>query len=105
MCACMCVCVCLLLWSVRSGVEEPEMVLSIHQSAIKQENENECRSERETRSQEAVIQIIKETKEEKREAERELQADADITLDFTNTGAHASLNINEESSQLVVIFC
>ncbi|XP_027023244.2 hypoxia inducible factor 1 subunit alpha a isoform X2 [Tachysurus fulvidraco] len=70
---------------VLSGVEEAELVFSLHQSAIKQEKEDECGAERKIRSQEAVTMITEGRKEEKREGETELQTDADITLDFTNT--------------------
>ncbi|MCI4376898.1 hypothetical protein PGIGA_G00193690 [Pangasianodon gigas] len=76
---------------VLSGVEEPELVLSLHQSAIKQEKEDGCGTERETQSQEAVTRINEGRKEEKREGETELQADADVTLDFTNTGTETVL--------------
>ncbi|XP_053476182.1 hypoxia inducible factor 1 subunit alpha a [Ictalurus furcatus] len=72
---------------VLSGVEEPELVLSLHQSAMKQEKEDGCEMERETRSQEAATLINEDTKEEQSEGETELQApDADVTLDFANTG-------------------
>lgn len=84
---CLCVCVVIQLWSVCSGVEEPELVLSLHQSAMKQEKEDGCETERETQSQEAATRINEDTKEEKSEGETELQApDADVTLDFADTG-------------------
>lgn len=64
--------VCVCVWFPCSGVEEPELVLSLHQSMVKQETD--CGTE--TRID-----------EEKKEGGTELQADADITLDFTNAGA------------------
>lgn len=87
-------CVCVYM-SICSGVEEPELVLSLRQSAIKQEKEDECRTERETRSEEAVTRKVEETEEEK----RELQADADVTLDFTNAGKHANVSVKETTPE------
>ncbi|XP_058242460.1 hypoxia inducible factor 1 subunit alpha a isoform X2 [Hemibagrus wyckioides] len=75
---------------VLSGVEEPELVFSLHQSAIKQEKVDECGAERKIQSQEAVTGINEERIEEKRERETELQTDADLTLDFTNTETETS---------------
>ncbi|XP_060781128.1 hypoxia inducible factor 1 subunit alpha a isoform X2 [Neoarius graeffei] len=69
---------------VLSSVEEPELVLSLHQSVIKQEKEDESGTERETRSQEAVTRINEDKKEERRDGETELEAEADVTLDFPN---------------------
>ncbi|KAK3554474.1 hypothetical protein QTP70_023482, partial [Hemibagrus guttatus] len=86
---------------VLSGVEEPELVFSLHQSAIKQEKEDECGVEGKIRSQEAVTGINEERKEEKREGETELQTDADLTLDFTNTGMHINANINQRKDGVV----
>lgn len=87
------------LWSVCSSVEEPELVLSLHQSVIKQEKEDESGTERETRSQEAVTRISEDKKEERRDGETELQAEADVTLDFPNAGIHGRVNMNENSPE------
>ncbi|XP_046693734.1 hypoxia inducible factor 1 subunit alpha a isoform X1 [Silurus meridionalis] len=73
---------------VLSGVEEPELILSLHQSAMKQEKEDGGGTNREPGSQEAVTEI-KEKTEEKEEGETDLQAVSDITLDFNNTGTSA----------------
>lgn len=81
-----------MLLFVCSGVEEPELILSLNQSTIKQEKEDECDAE-ETQGPEAVTRL----NEERREEETELHTDADLTLDFTqpgvcSTGAHLRRN-------------
>lgn len=83
---------CVLLWSLCSGVEEPELVFSLHQSAIKQEKVEECGAERKLQSQGAVTGMNEDRIEEKRERGTELQTDADLTLDF-NTGTLINANI------------
>ncbi|XP_053357565.1 hypoxia inducible factor 1 subunit alpha a [Clarias gariepinus] len=76
---------------VLSGVEEPELVLSLHQSTIKQETEDAAGTERQTQSQEAATRTHEDMEEEeKSEEESALQADADVTLDFTNAGSETS---------------
>lgn len=92
---CVYVFVCLCVWSACSGVEEPELVLSLHQSTIKQETEDAAGTERQTQSQEAATRTHEDMEEEeKSEEESALQADADVTLDFTNAGEHVSVNKN-----------
>ncbi|XP_062851765.1 hypoxia inducible factor 1 subunit alpha a [Trichomycterus rosablanca] len=82
---------------VLSGVEEPGLVLSLHQSAIKEETEDKCERQSEREKQDVVDQEKKgdEEKPETSDEEMEIQTDIAVTLDFSHSETEVTLMKDE----------
>lgn len=81
-----------------SAVEEPGLVLSLHQSAMKDESEDKSQNDGEKQI------LVDQDKPETSEKEIELQSYTDGVLDFSHSGMLINMDVNIHGSRTMFVY-